>query len=223
MVHIRDQISKQNKASGSQSMGQALSVEGTAHSWFGSRPFRWTCIYVVRKHWQNTKRMPYIGPYLSKKNAVGVSASCDTKIKDSWKASTWKINLKWINHLDVPLVTEKDENFRGMDVFFQTSVDTGRLPENIRIAHITYVFKECKDKSNNYREVSLSLVMGEFWEMMIWDRISIQQQMWIESQYGLLISKSCSINFIGFLMKSENPEGKCSWQGSKTCKRCLIK
>ena len=59
-------------------------------------------------------------------------------------------------------------------IIFQSSLDTGVVPEDWRIVNITPLFKKgCKDKSSNYRPVSLTSVVGKLLEIIARDKISV--------------------------------------------------
>uniref|UniRef100_A0A4W3J3J8 Reverse transcriptase domain-containing protein n=1 Tax=Callorhinchus milii TaxID=7868 RepID=A0A4W3J3J8_CALMI len=56
----------------------------------------------------------------------------------------------------------------GMSIIFQTSVDTGKVPNDWKIANVTPLFKKGgRENRENYRPVSLMSVVGKILECSV--------------------------------------------------------
>eukprot|EP00061_Rhincodon_typus_P013097 g39262.t1 len=58
-------------------------------------------------------------------------------------------------------------------IIFQESLESGRVPEDWKIAHVTPLFKKgLRQKTGNYRLISLTSVVGKIMESIVKDEIS---------------------------------------------------
>ena len=68
---------------------------------------------------------------------------------------------EWKNALLLPL-----------KLFFQKSVEEGKIPEICKTAHVSAIFKsDSKSKPENYKPISLTSVPGKLLERLIRDEI----------------------------------------------------
>eukprot|EP00061_Rhincodon_typus_P006699 g27627.t1 len=85
---------------------------------------------------------------------------------------------------------------------FASSIATGEVPEDWRLANMVPLFKKGdKEKPGNYRLVSLTLVVGRLLEGILRDRIYMyleRQGVIRDSQRGFVRGKSCLTNLIEF-------------------------
>ena len=93
---------------------------------------------------------------------------------------------------------------------FESSIVTGEVPEDWRVANVVPFFKKgCREKPGNYRPVSLTSVVGKLLEGILRDRIYMHletQGLIKDSQHGFVSGKSCLINLSEFF--EGNQEGR---------------
>ncbi|XP_055502086.1 uncharacterized protein LOC129703542 [Leucoraja erinacea] len=87
-------------------------------------------------------------------------------------------------------------------IIFQNSLDSGVVPEDWRVANVTPLFKKGgREKTGNYRPVSLTSVVGKLVESVIKDGIAAHLESGEiigQSQHGFTKGKSCLTNLIEF-------------------------
>ncbi|XP_060710826.1 uncharacterized protein LOC132835701, partial [Hemiscyllium ocellatum] len=97
---------------------------------------------------------------------------------------------------------------------FMSSLSTGIVPEDWRIANVVPLFKKgSRDSPSNYRPVSLTSVVGKVLERMVRDKIYEhlgRNNVIRDSQHGFVKGRSCLTNLIEFFEKvtKEVDEGK---------------
>ena len=87
-------------------------------------------------------------------------------------------------------------------IIFQNSLDSGVVPEDWRVANVTPLFKKGgREKTGNYRPVSLTSVVGKLLESVIKDGIAAHLESGEiigQSQHGFTKGKSCLTNLVEF-------------------------
>ncbi|XP_038671336.1 uncharacterized protein LOC119975618, partial [Scyliorhinus canicula] len=90
-------------------------------------------------------------------------------------------------------------------LIFRSSLATGIVPEDWRIANVVPLFKKgSRDNPGNYRPVSLTSVVGKVLERIIKDTIYNhldRNNMIRDSQHGFVKGRSCLTNLIEFFEK----------------------
>ena len=83
------------------------------------------------------------------------------------------------------------------------SLEDGIVPSEFKEANITLLFKKgSRNKSENYRAVSLTSVVCKLLEMLIRDHMvefHVKHKLINTSQYGFLKARSCLTNVLCFL------------------------
>ena len=108
----------------------------------------------------------------------------------------------------------REEIAQPLALIFVSSLSTGTVPEDWRIANVVPLFKKgSRDNPGNYRPVSLTSVVGKVLERIIRDRIynHLERNNLIrDSQHGFVKGRSCLTNLIEFFEKvtKEVDEGK---------------
>ena len=87
-------------------------------------------------------------------------------------------------------------------IIFQCSLDSGSVPEDWRVANVIPIFKKGgKEKTENYRPVSLTSVVGKMLESIIKDEMVAYldgSNRIRPSQHGFTKGKSCLTNLLEF-------------------------
>ena len=87
-------------------------------------------------------------------------------------------------------------------VIFQDSIDSGTVPADWRVGNVTPIFKKGgREKTGNYRAVSLTSAVGKILESIIKDFIAehLESSGRIrQSQHGFMKGKSCLTNLLEF-------------------------
>eukprot|EP00061_Rhincodon_typus_P001230 g14106.t1 len=66
-----------------------------------------------------------------------------------------------------------EEIVESLVVIFQESIESGRVPDDWKIANVTPLFKKnVRQKTENYRLISRTSVMGKILESIVKDEIS---------------------------------------------------
>eukprot|EP00061_Rhincodon_typus_P002363 g17344.t1 len=66
-----------------------------------------------------------------------------------------------------------EEIVQAIVVIFQESLESGRVPEDCKIANVTPLLKRgIRQKTENYRSISLTLIVGKILESIVKDEIS---------------------------------------------------
>eukprot|EP00061_Rhincodon_typus_P009870 g33691.t1 len=93
-----------------------------------------------------------------------------------------------------------EEIVEALVAIFQESLESGRIPEDWKIADVTPLFKKgVRQKMENYRPISLTMVKGKILESIVKDDISeyLEVHGKIEqSQHGFLKGTSCLTNLL---------------------------
>ena len=88
---------------------------------------------------------------------------------------------------------------------FVSSLDTGEVPEDWRIAKVVPLFKKgSRDNSGNYRPVSLTSVVGKLLEKILRDRIYAHLELnnpMSDRQHGFVRGRTCLTNLVEFLRR----------------------
>ena len=89
-----------------------------------------------------------------------------------------------------------------MAKIFVSSLDTGEVPEDWRVANIVPLFqKGRRDNPGNYRLVSLTSVVGKLVEKILRDRMCShleENRLISHRQHGFVKGRSCLTNLIEF-------------------------
>eukprot|EP00061_Rhincodon_typus_P002297 g17118.t1 len=95
-----------------------------------------------------------------------------------------------------------EEIVEAFVVIFQESLESGRVPEDWQIANVTPLFeKGVRQKTENYRPISLTSVVGKILEPIVKDEISEYLEMHGkigQSQDGFIKGRSCWTNLLEF-------------------------
>lgn len=96
----------------------------------------------------------------------------------------------------------KDGLASHLQQIFNVSLETGEVPDDMRIANVTPIFKAGdSNNSGNYRPISLTSVPGKLLESIIKDKIVThleENELIGKSQHGFLRGKSCLTNLLEF-------------------------
>lgn len=81
-------------------------------------------------------------------------------------------------------------------ILFQKSIDSGKVPEDWKVANVTPIFKKgCRNDPGNYRPVSLTSTLCKVLERFITESITThmdENQLFSEDQYGFRQRRSCT-------------------------------
>ena len=109
----------------------------------------------------------------------------------------------------------KAELLRPFRILFEKSMETGKIPDAWREAHITAIYKNKGKRCDpgNYRGVSLTCVAGKILEKIVKSDINghiERNDLLLNSQHGFRTGRSCQTNLIEFLgqMTKWMDEGK---------------
>eukprot|EP00061_Rhincodon_typus_P002372 g17362.t1 len=103
-----------------------------------------------------------------------------------------------------PRVLKKiaEEIVEVLVVIFKGSLELGRVPEDWKIAYMTPLLKKgVKQKTENYRPISLTSVVGKILESIVKDEISKYLEVHgkiAQSQHGFIKGRSCLTNLSEF-------------------------
>ena len=96
----------------------------------------------------------------------------------------------------------REEITEPLAMIFASSMETGEVPEDWRIADVVPIFKKGnRDSPGNYRPVSLTSVVGKLMEKILRDRIYEHLEkfsMLKSSQHGFVKGKSCLTSLVEF-------------------------
>ena len=96
----------------------------------------------------------------------------------------------------------KDELAKPLAILFRKSLDTGKIPDDWRLAEVTPIFKKgTKADPGNYRPVSLTNVVGKMMERIIKDEIVVHLEtngLVSDAQHGFRTGRSPTTNLIEF-------------------------
>ena len=96
-----------------------------------------------------------------------------------------------------------EEIVEALVVIFQESLETGRVPEDWKVANVTPLFKKGgRQQTGNYRPVSLTSVIGKILESIIKDEIAEYLEVHDKvglSQRGFVKGRSCLTNLLKVL------------------------
>ncbi|XP_072335049.1 multiple inositol polyphosphate phosphatase 1b isoform X1 [Scyliorhinus torazame] len=96
----------------------------------------------------------------------------------------------------------RDEIAESLAMIFSSSLSTGVVPGDWRVANVMSLFKKgIRDNPGNYRPVSLTSVVGKVMERVLRDRISehLERHCLIrDSQHGFVRGRSCLTSLIEF-------------------------
>ena len=101
-----------------------------------------------------------------------------------------------------------EEIVEALVMIFQKSLESGKVPEDWKIAVVTPLFKKgTRKKMENYRPISLTSVVGKILESIVKDEISkfleVQGQI-RTSQHGFSKGRSCLTNLLEFFEEITN-------------------
>eukprot|EP00061_Rhincodon_typus_P001862 g15989.t1 len=87
-------------------------------------------------------------------------------------------------------------------VIFQESPESGRVPEDWKIANMIPLFKKgARQKTENYGPISLTSVIGKILESIVKDEISEYLEVHgkvEQNQHGFIKERSCLTNLLEF-------------------------
>ena len=96
----------------------------------------------------------------------------------------------------------KNELARPLAILFRKSMDTGKIPDDWRLAEVTPIFKKgSKAEPGNYRPVSLTNVIGKMMERIVKDEIVWYLEtngLLSDAQHGFRTGRSPQTNLIEF-------------------------
>ena len=99
----------------------------------------------------------------------------------------------------------KDEVATPIHILFQSSLSTGNVPSQWRVAKVVPMFKKgAKGKAGNYRSLSLTCQVGKVFESILRDVITdhlLINCLINPSQHGFMPNRSCQTNLLEFLDK----------------------
>ena len=92
-----------------------------------------------------------------------------------------------------------------LSIIFKSSVESGEIPEDLRKANVTPIFKKGDKKlAKNYRPISLTSICGKILESIIRDKLMVfldTNSLLIDTQHGFRNHRSCLTNLLDFFDK----------------------
>ena len=96
----------------------------------------------------------------------------------------------------------KNELVKPLSILFNKSLNTGKVPDEWKLANVTPIFKKgSKAEAQNYRPISLTSVVGKLMESLIRDKtVAFLESNNIikDSQHGFRNKRSCLTNLLDF-------------------------
>ena len=113
------------------------------------------------------------------------------------------------DNIHVMIIKEcKNTLLLTLKIIFQKSVEGGKIPEILKAAHVSTIFKPgSKWKPENYRPFSLTSVPGKLLKRLIRDEIvehMTTKNLFAKSQHGFRAGKSCITHLLEFRDKGED-------------------
>ena len=106
-------------------------------------------------------------------------------------------------HFDINVKSERKKTY-----LFNLSLEEGTVPSEWKEANITPLFKKgSRNKPENYRPVSLTLVVCKLLETLIRDHMVeflVKHKLINTSQHGFLKARSCLTNLLCFFKKLQS-------------------
>eukprot|EP00061_Rhincodon_typus_P016830 g45248.t1 len=143
-------------------------------------------------------------PKIQESRGTELSMVAITKEKVLVKLNGLKVDkLPGADGLHPRVLKEKTEEIvKGLVVIFQELLESGRVPEDWKIANVTLLFKRrVRQNTENYRPISLTSDVSKILESIVKDEISEYLKMYSkigQSQHGFIKGRSCLTNLLEF-------------------------